>query len=370
MPPARKSTPRGGGRTGRQRPSGVAISDGLEANADDVPLLTFDPNKPTSIIPDQVVVDRDQLRELRMSEAAKTVADMAKGDDTLTEIHRHKGGSKHIVMINPYDLHFEDRHNPRDFTTPQMRWRVASYADSIAERGVRVPLDTYVKANRVLVNNGDTRWRATLHAINFLNAPIKAIQCIITQGENDADRKISQWIGNDTYRFDPLAEAQLFRDFLDLGGEIGVFAKRIGHPVSYIISRVRLLEMPKWLLEKVQDGTVPHRTAYDKIWLASGEQQTVARELLAASLITAKAEQTERGVDATQTVVRPRHVNAAAEHSEVSTKIVRTKFPDRLAPILKQRTRDEWVEFLGAEMAEAIFKLARIQREPDDPTSH
>lgn len=363
MPPTRKIASR---RTGGHRPrSGIAISDGEPVT--DVPLLTFDPNKPTSINPEQIIVDRDRLRQLRMSDAANTVAGMAKGDETLADIHRHKGGSKHIVMINPYDLHFEDKHNPRDFTTPQMRWRVASYADSIAERGVRVPLDTYVKANRVLVNNGDTRWRATLHAINFLNAPIKAIQCIITQGENDADRKISQWIGNDTYRFDPLAEAQLFRDFLDLGGEIGVFAKRIGHPASYITNRVRLLEMPRWLLEKVRDGTVPHRTAYEKIWLASGEQQPVARELLAASLVTAKAEQSERGID-TPTVVRPRHVNAAAENSEVSTKIVRTKFPDRLAPILKHRTREDWVEFLGVEMAEAIFKLAGIQ--PDDPTNH
>lgn len=363
MPTTRKGMPRERKTDGHRPRSGHAIAGPpVEATAGDVPLLTFDPNKPTSINPDQVIVDRDRLRELRLSDAANTVFAAAKGDETLPEIHRHKGGSKHIVMVNPYDLHFEAEHNPRDFTTPQMRWRVASYADSIAERGVRVPLDTYVKANRVLVNNGETRWRATLHAINFLNAKITAIQCIITQGENDADRKISQWIGNDTYGFDALAEAQLFRDFIDLGGEISVFAKRIGHPVSYITNRVRLLEMPKWLLEKVKAGTIPHRTAYEKIWLASGEQQAVAKDLLAASLTTARAEQAERGEDTAQTVVRPRHVDAAAENSAVSTKIVRTKFPDRLAPILKQRTRDQWIEFLGAEMAEAIFKLGGIAR--------
>jgi hypothetical protein len=307
---------------------------------------------PTALSSECIITDRDKLRALRMSAASEEVSAKAKGDDALAEIRSHKGGSRHILMVNPYDVFFEEGYNPRDFTTPFMRERVAQYAASIAARGVREPLKLYIKSGRLFVDAGETRWRSTMHALNFFNRPIGGVPCTILQGENDAERKIGQWLGNDTLRFDPIAEAVLFRDYEDLGGDIAVFAKRIGLHESYLKQRIRLLEMPNWLQAQVKQGVVKHTTAYEKIWMESGQDNQVAKQLLAGSVTSAEQEG--------KTMVRPRHVRAAAEGSAVSTRIVRTKFPDRLATIVKQYPTAQWVQWLGQDAASKMFKLANM----------
>src|ERR1044072_1946891 len=134
----------------------------------------------------KVVIDRDRLRDLRISEASIEVAEKALGDGASAEFKR----GDHVHKVNPYDLYFEDNHNPRDFTPMHMRERVVELTRSIAVRGVRTPLLIYVKGGRLYVNGGETRWRATLHALCFLNVRVERVPVIISQGENDIDRMI------------------------------------------------------------------------------------------------------------------------------------------------------------------------------------
>ena len=309
-----------------------------------------DVTAPPSIDPRDVIVDRDKLRELRLSEAATEVATKAKGEEALAEVRARKAI---MHRINPYDLYFEKDHNPRNFATAFMRQRVAGYADSIAARGVRLPLDVYVKTGQLYVNGGETRWRATLHALNFLNVKVERIACIVSQGENEAERIIGQWLGNDTIQFEPIEEAVLFRTYVDLGADLVVFARRIGHPPSYINDRIKLLEMPQWLQDKVSKGAVTPRTAYADIWLPSGENHARARELLALSAANATAE----GVE----TVKPRHVKAAAS-GEISTKLVRTRLHEKLAAILERHNREAIVQWFGQDDAEELFKIAKLAK--------
>lgn len=297
-----------------------------------------------------VIVDRARLREVRLSPAAETVFGKAKGEGALEAVRTRKGGPDHVHRVNPYDLHIEDDHNPRDFDTPLMRERVAGYALSIATRGVRQPLDVYVKNGTLYINGGETRWRSTLHAINFLDVPVEGVPVIISHGENEAERKINMWLGNDVNRFEPMAEARLFRSYVDLGGELRVFSQRIGRPMGFVNERIRLLEMPNWLQEKVVEGTVTPRTAMEEIWLPSGESEPKARQLLSASVKHAQAE----GV----ATVRPRHVRAAEAGGD--TRIVRTRLPDQLAAILRQFDRAVIEQWFGTDNAQALFKLAKI----------
>lgn len=76
-----------------------------------------------------VIVDRDALRNLRVSEAANEIAAAAKGEDALKGFLGTKKGVAHIYQINPYDLMFEDDHfNPRNWNSPLFRDRVVEYA--------------------------------------------------------------------------------------------------------------------------------------------------------------------------------------------------------------------------------------------------
>jgi ParB-like nuclease domain len=308
------------------------------------------PERDLEITADQVVVDRDQLRALRLSEAAGVIFAKAKGDNAIAAIRARKGGSARVILVNPYDLHIEQGHNPRNFDTDVMRERVAGYAQSIATRGVRQPLDVYAKNNTLYINGGETRWRATLHAINFLNVPVEGVPVILSQGENEAERKINMWLGNDVNRFEPMAEATLFRSYVDLGGDLRVFCRRIGRPVGYANDRIRLLEMPDWLQVKVTDGVVSPRTAMEEIWLPSGESESKARQMLGASVKRANAE----GVN----TVRPRHVRAAETGGD--TTIVRTRLHDQLGVILRKHERTAIEQWFGADDATALFKLAKL----------
>ena len=309
-----------------------------------------DSTEPSSIDPKDVIVDRDKLRELRLSEAATEIAAKAKGESALAHVRARKTT---MHQINPYDLYFEKGHNPRDFSSTFMRKRVAAYADSIATRGVRVPLDVYVKNGLFYVNGGETRWRATMHTLNFLNVQVEGIPMIVSHGENEEERLISQWLGNDTVPFEPIEEAILFRTYVDLGADLVVFARRIGHPPSYISDRIRLLEMPQWLQEKVNKGAVAPRTAYEQIWLPSGENHAMAKELLTLSTANANAE----GV----TTVKPRHVRAATS-GEIGTKIVRIRLHERLAVILERHDREAIIQWFGRDDAEALFKMAKLAK--------
>jgi hypothetical protein len=306
--------------------------------------------EPSTIDPAAVIVDRDTLRELRMSEAAIEVANAAKGDAALAEVRARKTT---MPRVNPYDLHFEPDHNPRDFTTAFMRRRVASYAHSIAMRGVRLPLDVYVKSGVLYVNNGETRWRATMHALNFLNVKVEGLAIVISHGENEAERLIGQWLGNDTIQFEPIEEAVLFRRYMDLGADPSVFARRIGHAPGYISDRIRLLEMPHWLQDKVSKGAVPPRVAYEEIWLPAGENSAKAKELLTLSA--------EKASEEGALTVRPRHVRAA-KTGEISTTIVRIRLHDKLAAILERHSREVIIQWFGQDDAEALFKLAKLAK--------
>ena len=92
------------------------------------------------------------------------------------------------------------------------------------------------------------------------------------------------------------------------------------------------------------------RTAMESIWLPSGESETKARQLLAASAKNAEAE----GV----TTVRPRHVRAVDTGRD--TTIVRTRLHDQLAAILKDFERPVIEQWFGVEKAGLLFKLAKM----------
>ena len=63
----------------------------------------------------KIIVDRDELRALRLSPAAHAVFEAARGPDALSELRSRKGGPDQVHRVNPYDLEFEYI-NPRDFS--------------------------------------------------------------------------------------------------------------------------------------------------------------------------------------------------------------------------------------------------------------
>jgi ParB/RepB/Spo0J family partition protein len=302
----------------------------------------------------KVVVDRDELRRLRGSEAAVAVAEKALGDEVLMEIRTKRSGPDYVHRVNPYDLYFEDDHNPRDFTPENMRERVVELARSIAARGVRKPLDVYLKENRLYVNGGETRWRATLHALCFLNVKVERIPVIISQGENALDRMIGQWIDNDQLQFNPIEAGKLFRDAVDLGAEPAEIARRIGKDTAYVLGRIKLLEMPQWLIDRVRKDDIKADTAFSDIWIASGEDDRKAKKMLANAVAKANEAGAER--------VMPKHIRKAV--GSVGRIMTASSLRDELSRILRRHQRETLEQAIGDGDTERLYQLAKLAETP------
>jgi len=296
----------------------------------------------------KVVVDRDELRELRLTEAAANVFAQAKGEQALVEIRARKGG--HLVhQINPYDLLFDDS-NPRDFSTPEMLERVVTLARSIKAQGVKTPLDVFIKGNSLMVNGGETRWRATMHTLNFLDVAVERIPVVISHNQNDLDRTINKFVGNDQQRFKPIEAGKLFQQAVQLGGEPREIARRIGQTENYVRSRLALMGMPEWLKAKVSNNELRAEPAYN-LWLRAGEDDETAKKLFA----DAAAFQQEQG----STRIMARHIEAASEPATIVKKN-RVDLRQRLAALLGEVDRDAMQDAMGAKFTNALFKLAKL----------
>lgn len=354
---AAKAVTKGPAKRAAVRSAGprLVISDG-ERITESVELIAFDETN--------VIVDRDELRALRLTEAAQTVFDAAKGAEAVTEIRKKHGGPDHVHRVNPYDLHLEPDHNPRVFTSPARRLRVAELTRSVAVEGVTTPLDCYVKNGMIFINGGETRWRAVLHALNFLNKRIDRIKIIIAMGENASDRFAAQYIGNDQEPFDPLEAGTLFRNWRKFGDDPVDIARRIGKVLpngspntAFVIDRIKLLEMPDWLQHQVRAGHIKADTAYKDIWLSSQEDDKKAKKLLAGAVDIANDAEARR--------VMPKHIRQAG-----GTRIIATvaSITNDLAVILKDREREEDGGLrLDAEAADRLFKLAKLDRPVEAP---
>ena len=251
----------------------------------------------------QIVVDRDELRNLRLL-SAEAVAALSKGDQTLAEIRARKGGPDRVHRINPYDLHFDDT-NPRDFVPEDMRQAVLVMARSIAAQGVTTPLDCFVRGDRIYVNGGETRWRGALHAINFLGVAVEALPVILSQNPNDLDRAVNKLPrrGNTGNQFKPLEAGSLFQSMLQLGADVKEIARRIGRSQGYVQAQLGLMELPEWLKGEIGSGMRPE-VAKD-IWTSAGEDSTVAKTLFDAAAETKEGEGSRR--------IMARHVETAGD---------------------------------------------------------
>lgn len=306
---------------------------------------------------DRIVVDLETLRNLRMSEAATTVAAAALGDELLPTLRKKKGGWKAAqYVINPYDLHFES--SKRDFNTPLNRKQVSVLADSIVDQGgIVTPLECYIKGDKVYCNVGETRLRAVLHAINFHNLEVEGVLCVIRTEENDDERIISALINKTGRKFNEIEEARLIGRYINLGADVNKLVKRIGKEPAYITNSMKLLKMPSWLQDKAIAGEMKPHVAYE-LWLAAGESSDQAVVLLEGANLKAVEENSQRVVAKEVVTIRPRHVKAAAKNDGSSTRVVRKPKVNVVAIFAKhfnQHGRPQIEQWFGKDAAGEMF---------------
>jgi hypothetical protein len=183
-----------------------------------------------------------------LSEAARTVldaAERAKAERGGTGIKGLMLGRSDTFDVSPFDIQVKPGFNGRDFSLPENQQHVLDLAASIAAKGVLQPLTVYYDAGTLWLSDGESRLRATLHAINVLGAPIMSVPVRTeARGTNDAARVAGQLIRNSGKPFTPLEKASVVNRLLGFGWSVEQVASETGMTASNV----------RRLLDRRRDG--------------------------------------------------------------------------------------------------------------------
>jgi ParB-like chromosome segregation protein Spo0J len=193
-----------------------------------------------------------------------------------------------FFRVDPSALKVDPRYNVRDLTTPESVAYISELADSIAENGVRVPLEIRLDGEDLIVVSGHCRLAATKLAIER-GCEIKLIPAKAEPpGINDADRDLSLIIHNSGKPLSPLEIADVVFRLSQHGWEESVIARKCGwKSVQTVKNYLDMRAMPADAKDMVKAGEVS-ATLAAKVTKQKGSKA-------AETLKAARADATERG---------------------------------------------------------------------------
>lgn len=173
-----------------------------------------------------------------------------------TGIAQFSEGRSDIHRVNPSLLVLEDGWNTRD-DSPELLEHIDTLAQSIAEIGVRKPIEVKLIDNKLIVRDGHCRTRAVMRAIEHYKAEIKTVPVIsVDRYANDADLILNQVISNSGKPLTSMEEAKVYKKLLDMGWQQGDIAKKVGKSNGRVSQILGLLLMPAEVQSAVASGAV------------------------------------------------------------------------------------------------------------------
>lgn len=205
-----------------------------------------------------------------------------------TGIAQFSQGKSEVFKVDPRLLVIVAGFNMRD-ESPELEAHIDQLAQSIAEVGVKKPIEVKLEDGKLLVREGHCRTRATMRAIEFYNADIKTVPIIsVDRYANDADMVLNQVIGNSGKPFTTMEQAKIFKKLLDMGWNQGDIAKKVGMSNGRISQILDLLTMPAPIQAAVVAGTVSASLAQQVV--KSAETPAAASQALVAAVQQASEE--------------------------------------------------------------------------------
>lgn len=173
-----------------------------------------------------------------------------------TGIAQFSQGKSEVFKVDPRLLVIEANWNTRD-DSPELLEHIDMLAQSIAEVGVKKPIEVKLLKGKLIVRDGHCRTRAAMRAIEHYNAAIKTVPVIsVDRHANDADLILNQIISNSGKPLTAMEEARVYKKLLDMGWQQGDIAKKVGKSNGRISQILAYLEMPASVQAQVATGAV------------------------------------------------------------------------------------------------------------------
>lgn len=205
-----------------------------------------------------------------------------------TGIAQFSQGKSEVFKIDPRILVIDPSDDYRD-KSQELDEHIDMLAQSIAEIGVRKPIEVKLEDGKVIVKEGRCRTRAAMRAIEVYKADLKAVPVIsVDRYANEADLILNQFVGNQGKPFTSLEQAKIFKKLLDMGWNQSDIAKKVGMSNGRISQILSLLTMPTQVQNLVSAGSVSASLALSTVKAAETPQQSA--EALQAAVDKATAE--------------------------------------------------------------------------------
>lgn len=207
---------------------------------------------------------------------------------TKTGIAQYSVGRSDIHRVDPKLLVITEGWNTRD-ETPELAEHIDDLAKSIAEIGVRKPIEVKLEDGKLIVKDGHCRTRATIRAIEVYKAEIKTVPVVsVDRYANDADLILNQVISNSGKPLTAMEQARVFKKLIDMGWNQDDIAKKVGKSNGRISQILDLLTMPAQVQVMVSSGAVSSSLAQQTVKAADTPAQA-AENLQAAVDAAAQA---------------------------------------------------------------------------------
>ena len=205
-----------------------------------------------------------------------------------TGIAQFSQGKSEVNKVDPRLLVIDESDDYRD-KSPELEAHIDQLAQSIAEIGVRKPIEVKLEDGKIIVKEGRSRTRAAMRAIEVYKADLKAVPVIsVDRYANEADLILNQFVGNSGKPFTSLEQAKIFKKLLDMGWNQGDIAKKVGMSNGRISQILDLLTMPAPVQAAVVAGTVSASLA--KQVVKAAETPAQASQALVAAVAQASEE--------------------------------------------------------------------------------
>lgn len=190
-----------------------------------------------------------------------------------TGIAQFSQGKSEINKVDPRLLVITDGWNTRD-ESEALNEHIDQLAQSIAEIGVRKPIEVKLENGKLIVKDGHCRTRATMRAIDHYKADIKTVPVIsVDRYASDEDLILNQVVSNSGKPLTNMEEAKVYKKLLDFGWNQSDIAKKVGKTPGRISQILDLLTMPNSVQAAVISGAVSASLAQQTVKSAETPQQ-------------------------------------------------------------------------------------------------
>lgn len=196
-------------------------------------------------------------------------------------------GRTEVFKVDPRLLIIDEAD---DYRSPSeaLTAHIDQLAQSIAEVGVKKPIEVKLEDGKIIVKEGRCRTRAAMRAIEHYKADLKAVPVIsVDRYANEADLILNQFIGNSGKPFTALEQAKIFKKLLDMGWNQSDIAKKVGYSNGRISQILDLMTLPNVLQVYIVEGKASSTMVMNMFKKHNGNADAVVAELEYALAVAA-----------------------------------------------------------------------------------